>query len=295
MEQTIGFIGLGSMGAAMAANLLKHGYRLRVHNRTPDKAAPLVAQGAVQAMQPADAVEPGGILISMLADDRAIEETIGNNEALLKRLGSGGVHVSMSTISPATSRKLAQGHQRYGVVYLAAPVLGRPDAAAAGKLWIFLSGSSQAKERVQPVLHILGQGVFDLGEEPGSANVVKLACNFLIASMIEAFAEALTLVQKNGIERTLVADILGQTLFASAAMRNYAKQIAEERYEPALFKLALGFKDLNLTLQTAVESKTPMPLADLVHTRLLAGVAKGRGNLDWTGMAQGVSEDAGLR
>jgi 3-hydroxyisobutyrate dehydrogenase-like beta-hydroxyacid dehydrogenase len=295
MEEHVGFIGLGSMGSAMAVNLLKASYRLRVYNRTPEKAAPLVALGAVRVSQPADVVEPGGILITSLADDRAVEETIGNNEALLKRLGPGGVHLSTSTISPATSRRLAEGHQRFGVAYVAGPVLGRPDAAAARKLWFFVSGPSQAKQRVQPLVDILGQGKFDFGEEPGSANVVKLACNFLIVSIIEAFAEAFTLAQKNGIQRSQVADVIGQTLFASPAARNYAKQIAEEHYEPALFKLALGFKDVNLVLQTAVDSKTPMPLASLLHTRLLSALAKGRGNLDWTGSALGVSEDAGLR
>jgi len=294
MKETIGFIGLGNMGAAMAANLLKAGYRLRVYNRTAEKAAPLVAHGAVQASDPADAVEPDGILISSLANDQAVEEALGRDESLLKRL-RGGIHISTSTISPATARKLAEVHRRYGVAYLAAPVLGRPDAAAAAKLAILLSGPSQAKQRVGPILQVLGQGVFDFGEDPGAANVAKLALNFLIASMIEALAEAFTLAQKNGIERALMGNLVAHTILGSPAAQNYAKQIAEERYEPALFRLALGFKDIHLAVETAVDSKTPMPLASLLHDRLLSALAKGRGDLDWTGMALGVSEDAGLR
>ncbi|HLN32835.1 MAG TPA: NAD(P)-dependent oxidoreductase [Gemmataceae bacterium] len=294
MKPHVGFIGLGSMGEAMAANLLKAGYPLRVFNRTPEKAVQLVAAGAFQATQPADVAEPGGILISSLANDQAVEEAIGNDTKLLERLGKGGIHVSTSTIAPATARELAEGHGRHGVAYLACPVLGRPDAAAAAKLWLFLSGPPEAKERVQPLLQTLGQGVFDFGTDPESANVVKLACNFLIASLIEALGEAFALAEKNGIERTKVADVLGQTILASPAARNYSKQIAEKRYTPAMFKLPLGLKDIDLVLQTATASHVPMPLASLLHNRLLAELAKGHQDLDWTGLARGASEDAGL-
>jgi 3-hydroxyisobutyrate dehydrogenase-like beta-hydroxyacid dehydrogenase len=174
-------------------------------------------------------------------------------------------------------------------------VLGRPDAAAAAKLWVFLSGPADAKQRAQPVLRALGQGVFDLGEDPGAANVVKLACNFLLASAIEAMAEAFTLAEKNGVERRRLADLLARTVFDCPAYRNYGRQIAEQHYRPALFKLSLGLKDVNLVLQTASSGGVPMPLASLLHDHLLAAVAKGRGDLDWTGLAGEVSEAAGLR
>src|SRR5262249_24686203 len=156
-----------------------------------------------------------------------------------------------STVAPETSRRLAEGHKHSGVTYLAAPVLGRPDAAAAAKLWIFLSGPAEAKERVQPVLRALGQGVFDLGEDPGAANVVNLACNFPLASAIEAMAEAFTLAEKNGVGRGLLAEVLVRTVFDCPVYRNYGRQIAEQRYQPALFKLSLGLKDVSLVLQTA--------------------------------------------
>jgi 3-hydroxyisobutyrate dehydrogenase-like beta-hydroxyacid dehydrogenase len=295
MRPVIGFVGLGNMGQPMAANLLKAGYSVRVWDRTPARAAALAAQGATSVSHPEDVAEAGALVVSSLSNDQVVEEVVGANDELLRQLGRGGIHVSTSTVAPETSRRLAEGHKPYGVAYLAAPVLGRPDAAAAAKLWIFLSGPAEAKERALPALRALGQGVFDLGEDPGAANVVKLACNFLLAAAMEAMAEAFTLAEKNGIERRRLADLLVQTVFDCPVYRNYGRQIAEQRYEPALFKLALGLKDVRLVLQTADASSAPMPLAGLVHDHLLAAVAKGRGDLDWTGLAGEVSEAAGLR
>jgi 3-hydroxyisobutyrate dehydrogenase-like beta-hydroxyacid dehydrogenase len=295
MRPVIGFIGLGNMGQPMAANLLKAGYPVRAWDRTPARAAALAARGATSVSRPEEVAEADTLVISSLSNDRVLEEVVGANHELLRRLGPGGIHISASTVAPETSRRLAEGHKRYGVTYLASPVLGRPDAAAAARLWIFVSGPAEAKERAQPALRALGQGVFDLGEDPGAANVVKLACNFLLASAIEAMAEAFTLAEKNGIGRRYLADLLLQTLFDCPAYRNYARQIAEQRYEPALFKLALGLKDVGLVLQTAASSLVPMPLACLLHDHFLAAVAKGRGDLDWTGLAGEASEAAGLR
>jgi 3-hydroxyisobutyrate dehydrogenase-like beta-hydroxyacid dehydrogenase len=295
MQPVIGFVGLGNMGRPMAANLLKAGYSVRVWDRTPARAAALAAQGARGVCRPEEVAEAGALVISSLSNDRVLEEMVGANHELLRRLGPGGLHVSTSTVAPETSRRLAEGHRQYGVTYLAAPVLGRPDAAAAAKLWIFLSGPAEAKERAQPALRALGQGVFDLGEDPGAANVVKLACNFLLASAIEAMAEAFTLAEKNGVARGLLADLLVQTVFDCPVYRNYGRQIAEQRYQPALFKLSLGRKDVSLVLQAAAASLVPLPLAGLLHDRLLAAEAKGRGDLDWTALAGEVSEAAGLR
>ncbi len=295
MNEVISFIGLGSMGLPIAMNLLESGYNLRVYNRTAQKAQPLVEKGAELASNPADVVEPGSIAISMLANDQAVEEVVLGENGILEKLGSGGVHISMSTVSPTTAEKLAQQHQQQGSHYLAAPVFGRPDAAAARKLWICLSGNAAAKERALPLLNVLGQKVFDFGEQVGAANVVKLSGNFLIVSALEAMAEAFTLAQKNGIERSQVAELFGQTLFACPIYQNYGRLIAQEQYEPAGFKLSLGLKDVELVLQTAKESQMPMPLASLVRDRLISAVAKGRGDIDWTGLALGVSEEAGLK
>ncbi len=294
MNEPIGFIGLGRMGLPMAGNLLKAGYTLRISNRTPSKAASLVDQGAKLVPLPREVAEPGGIVITMLSNDPALEEVAGGGKGLVERLGPGGIHLSMSTVSPATSRKLADEHQRYGVAYLAAPVFGRPEAAVARKLWICISGLQSAKERVRPVLNAIGQGVYDFGEDPGAANIVKLSGNFLIASAMEAMAEALTLAEKNGINRASVADMLGQTLFACPIYQNYGKAIAQQRYEPAGFNLSLGLKDIDLVLQTAASTTVPMPLASILHDRFLSALAKGREELDWAAIALSVSEDAGL-
>ncbi|MBV8883458.1 MAG: NAD(P)-dependent oxidoreductase [Chroococcidiopsidaceae cyanobacterium CP_BM_RX_35] len=295
MDKPIGFIGLGNMGLAMATNLVQAGYTLQVYNRTAEKAQPLIAQGAKLGDRPSDVVEPDGIVITMLANDQALTEVVLGTDGILERLGPGGLHLSMSTVLPATAHNLAEHHEQRGSHYLASPVFGRPDAAAARKLWICLSGNEAAKERVLPVLNVLGQGVYDFGEDIGAANVVKLAGNFLIVSAIEAMAEAFTLAQKHGIERTKVAELFSQTLFNCPIYQNYGRMIAQEQYEPAGFKLSLGLKDITLALQTAGASQMPMPLASLLHDRLLAAVAKGKGDIDWTGLALGTSEEAGIK
>ena len=294
MSETIGFVGLGSMGLPMAANLIESGYKLRVYNRTAQKAHSLVQKGAEVANSPAEVVEPGGIVITSLANDQALEEVVLGENGISSKLGTDGIHLSMSTVSPATAQKLAQ-HQQQGSHYLAAPVFGRPDAVVARKLWICLSGNGAAKERVRPVLDKLGQGVFDFGEEAGAANVVKIAGNFLIIAAIEAMAEAFTLAEKNGIDRTQIANLFGQTLFACPIYQNYGRAIATQQYEPAGFKLSLGLKDVTLALQTAQESQMPLPIASLLHDRLIAAVAKGKGDIDWTGLALSISEEAGLK
>ncbi len=292
-KEIIGFIGIGNMGEPMAANLLKAGYALKVYNRTPEKVKPLVSLGAIQVEKPEDVAEPGGIVITMVSDDPAIYEIIEKTH-LLEKLSEGGIHLSMSTLSPSVSQELAQGHKKQGVDYLTAPVFGRPEAAAVAKLWICISGNAQAKERVQPILKVLSQGIYDFGEDPGAANVIKLAGNFMIASAIEAMSEAFTLAEKNGISREKAMEFYSQTLFACPVYQNYGKLVAQEKFQPTGFRLALGYKDIHLVKQAAERSKVPMPFASLLHDRLLSGLAKGREDWDWSSIAQLVSEDAGL-
>jgi len=294
MSETIGFIGLGNMGAAMAQSLLRAGYALRVYNRTRSKAEPLAAQGAQVVDAPSAAVEPGGVVITMLADDDAVEEMTLGERGFLGRLGEGGLHLSMSTIAPATAARLAALHSQYHSAYLAAPVLGRPEAAATGKLWIMLAGPAGAKQRARPVLGALGQGVYDYGGRPEAANVVKLSMNFLLEAMMEALSEAFTFAEKQGVARADLNTIIGQTTFACPAYQGYGRAIAERRFTPAGFRLPLGLKDIQLVLQAAADHATPMPVADLAHDRLLSGMAKGRAEMDWSALALGAAEDAGL-
>lgn len=295
MSDVIGFIGLGSMGLPLATNLLESGYQLRVYNRTAAKAQPLVEKGAIAVKAPAEVLEPGGIVITLLSNDQALEEVVLGEQGLLNSLTADSVHLSMSTVAPATAKKLAAQHNQHGAHYLAAPVFGRPDAVVARKLWLTLAGDEAAKARVRPLLEKVGQGIFDFGEDVGAANVVKLAGNFLIISAIEAMAEAFTLAEKNGVDRAQIADLFGQTLFACPIYQNYGRMIAQQQYEPAGFKLALGLKDVTLALQTARASQMPMPLASLLHDRLIAAVANGKGEIDWTGLALTASEEAGLK
>jgi 3-hydroxyisobutyrate dehydrogenase-like beta-hydroxyacid dehydrogenase len=293
MGEKIGFIGLGNMGAPIAANLIASGCDVSVYNRTASKAAPLAAKGASRADRPRDALARGGVVFTMLADDRAVEEVV-TGEGFLEALGPGGMHVSMSTISPALSRRLAGRHAQAGSAYVAAPVFGRPEAAAARKLWICLAGPSAARERVRPLLNPLGQGVFDFGEEPAAANVVKLSGNFLIAAAMEAMAEAFALAEKNGIAPDRIADLFGQTLFACPIYKNYGAAIAGRHFTPPGFRLSLGLKDVELALAASDEAKVPMPVASLLRDRLLGALARGRQDLDWSALALGAREDAGL-
>jgi 3-hydroxyisobutyrate dehydrogenase-like beta-hydroxyacid dehydrogenase len=290
----IAFIGLGHMGLPMATNLLKAGYSLVVWNRTPEKAAPLVTIGAKQAKTPQEAVDPSGIVITMLADDAAVERAVFGKDGFGEKLGPGGIHISMSTISPETSKKLANYHQTKGAAYVAAPVFGRPDAAAAKKLFILCAGPADAKQKARPVLEAMGQKVFDITDEPSHANVVKLSGNFMIMAAMEAMAEAFTLGEKHGVPREKTMEVMTQSLFAAPVYINYGKQIASHTYEPAGFKLSLGFKDANLVAAAANSVLAPMPLGGLMLGRFQAAMAKGWKDLDWAAVALNVTQDAGL-
>ena len=294
MSETIGFIGLGNMGQPIAGNLLRAGYKLRVYNRTPGKDGPLVNSGAVSVAHSNETAEQGGIVLTMLTDDAALEHVCTQSASFVERLGPGGIHISLSTVSPAISRRMAEHHAKSGVAFVSAPVFGRPDAAAAARLWVCVSGPAKAKSRVAPILKAIGQGIFDFGENPGAANVVKLCGNFLIASAIEGLAEGFVFAEKNGVPASQLAEMLGQTFFACTAYRNYSKIIVEKLYEPPGFPLILGLKDMNLVLDAATSASVPMPLASLLRDRWLSSLAKGRGNLDWSGIALAAADDAAL-
>ncbi len=295
MAETIGFVGLGAMGSAMARNLLKNGHRLRVYNRTRAKAEALAAEGAAVCETAAEAAEGVEVVISMLADDSALEQATLGDEGILNTLAPGGIHISMSTVSPEMAVRLAAQHDLHDSRYVAAPVFGRPEAAAAAKLTIAVSGEYDARERIRPILSTMGQAIYDYGDKVGAANVAKLCGNFLIVAAIEALAEAYTLAEKNGVDRNAVHEMLTQTMFASPIYQNYGKRIADETYIHVGFALPLGLKDVRLVTELGEASRTPMPLASLVRDRLIASLAKGHEDLDWTGFALEVSESAGIK
>jgi 3-hydroxyisobutyrate dehydrogenase-like beta-hydroxyacid dehydrogenase len=293
LKETIGFIGLGNMGLALATNLLKAGFGLRVYNRTAEKARPLLEQGATLARSPAEATEPGGVVVTMVSNDQALEEVSLGPNGLLARLGDG-VHLSMSTIAPRTARRLAGLHQERGAGYIASPVFGKPDVALQAKLWVVTSGDSSARMRVRPLQNAVGRQVFEFGEDPGAANAIKLAGNFLLGAAIEAMAEAFTLAQKHGVPREQTYEFFSHSLFDCFVYQAYGKLVASEHYLPVGARPSLIRKDFGLVLDAAKEGLVPMPLANLIHDRLTATVAKGRDDIDWSGFAREVSESAGL-
>jgi len=289
----VGFIGLGQMGQAIARNLLKAGHHVTAYNRTREKAEALVADGAKVAGSPAEAWR-NPVVFTMLAEDAAVEAVTFGDGAGLSTLGQGAVHISMSTISVDLSDRLAEAHQKARQVYVAAPVFGRPEAAAAAKLFIVAGGEQSAVAHCQPLFDAIGQRTFVVGEKPSSANLVKLSGNFLLASMIECLGEAFALVRKGGIDPHAYLEIVTGTLFSAPAYKTYGALIANEHYEPAGFRMALGLKDIRLALTAADALAVPMPAASLVHDHFLAGVAQGAGDSDWSGLARLSAKNAGL-
>lgn len=294
MNETIGVVGLGLMGQGIAHCLQRAGYALRVYNRDASKTEAFIRSGAQRGEHPDEAVVPGGLVMTMVADDAALENVTLGERGILAQLGPGGVHISLSTVSPAIATRMAELHRQLGCFYLAAPVFGRPDAAAAGQLAICLAGNEAAKERVRPVLSAISQGIFDFGTEPAQANVVKASGNFLINAAMEAMAEALALAEKNGVDRTAFIDFFGQTIFNCRIYQSYGRMLAEKRYTPVGFPMHLALKDNNLVRDAAEHSHVPMPLANLNHDRLMTGIARGRAESDWVALGQLVDEAAGL-
>ncbi len=278
MTQKIGFVGLGAMGLPMAANLLAAGFHLTVYNRTASKAEPLVAKGAHRAARAGDVAHPGGVVVSMLADDASLTALVTGEDALAEHLAPDGIHLSMSTVSPATTRELAAYHASHGSVMVAAPVFGRPNAAQAKQLRICVSGPADAKTKVKPILEAMGPEIFDFGDNVGEAN-----------------GEALAMMRKSGVDPIAALDMFAKTIFAAPVYQGYGPLIAHGRFTPAEFRLPLGLKDIDLALQTATAATAPLPLACLLRDRFVSAIAKGRSDLDWSAIALGAADDAGLK
>jgi 3-hydroxyisobutyrate dehydrogenase-like beta-hydroxyacid dehydrogenase len=288
----VGFIGLGNMGSAMASNLVKAAHEVTVYNRSAAKAEPLVKLGARKAASVAEACG-GEAVITMLANDEAVSDTVWGDERLLATLPKGAIHVSMSTISVALSKRLADAHAKAGQRYLAAPVFGRPEAAAAAKLFIVPAGDSKTIAACQPLFDAIGQKTVPMGAEPSAANLIKLSGNFLIAAMIESLGEAIALVGKAGIDRKAYVELLTSTMFPAPAYRIYGNLIAENRFEPAAFAAPLGHKDIRLAMTAAAELHVPMPIASLLNDRFLRLLANGGEKLDWAAVGGLATADAG--
>jgi 3-hydroxyisobutyrate dehydrogenase-like beta-hydroxyacid dehydrogenase len=290
MVMNVGFIGLGHMGSAMAATLLKAGHQISAYNRTRDKAQALIDRGADAAAQTSDACR-GDVVITMLADDDAVEKVVFEDGGVVASLARGAIHISMSTISVGLSERLAFTHDEAGQRFVAAPVFGRPDAAAAGKLFIVAGGLPEAVKACAPLFEALGQKTFAIGNKPSAANLVKLSGNFLIASVIEALGEAVALVSKAGVDRHQYVDFLTSTLFTAPIYKIYGDLIADQRFLPAAFAAPLGYKDIRLALAAADSLHVPMPPANLLRDRFVALLAQGGETLDWSAISRLAADD----
>lgn len=282
----IGFIGLGNLGTPIAENILKKQEQLFVYNRTESKMQPLVEKGASRCSSIKELASACHVVFSMMSDDAALNQITKGNEGIAQNLKAGGIHICMSTILPATASQLAAIHKQNNSHYIAAPVMGRPEAARAGKLNFLVSGEKQVIDKIKPLLQDAGgAGVWEFGNEPAAANVAKLCSNSLIVSAIESMAEAINLAKKSGIDATVWMSMLTQSLFAAPVYINYSTILLKEMYQPAGFTLKLGLKDINLIMEQSREVNAEMPIGQLLQQRFNEGIAGGLGDHDWTAVA----------
>jgi 3-hydroxyisobutyrate dehydrogenase-like beta-hydroxyacid dehydrogenase len=290
----IGFLGLGNMGAAIAANLLRASHEVTVWNRSAEKARPLLQLGATLAATPKAAATDRDVVFTMLADDAALDSIVNGVNGLAAGLKAGALHVSMSTIAVATAERLTATHRAQGQGFLCAPVFGRPEAAAAAKLFVVAAGDPADLRTAGPLLQVIGQRVFDVGTTPSAASLVKLCGNFMILSAIEAMGEAVALAAKGGVAKQQLLDVLTGTLFDSPVYRTYASILAADRFRPAGFAAPLGLKDMRLVGQSADALRVPMPLLSLLRDHLLQTIAQQGEDIDWSAIAHTVGKNAGL-
>jgi 3-hydroxyisobutyrate dehydrogenase-like beta-hydroxyacid dehydrogenase len=289
----VGFLGLGHMGKAIATNLIRAGHRLCVWNRSADTARVLAAIGAQIAPEPA-ATARGEVLMSMLADDDALRAVLRDGR-VLEGAAPGLIHVNLATVSVELTRELALLEQARGVTYIAAPVFGRPEVAQSAKLNVVVAGDGAAIAKIEPLLAAIGQRTWPVGELPEHASIVKLAGNFMIASAIETMAEAAALVQAHGVVPARFLEVLTSTLFASPAYQIYGRLLAEQRYEPAGFRLRLGLKDVRLSLLAGEQAHVPLPFASVLRDHFIEAIAMGAGDKDWSALGEIAARHAGLK
>jgi 3-hydroxyisobutyrate dehydrogenase-like beta-hydroxyacid dehydrogenase len=290
----IGFLGLGNMGAPIAANLARAGHDVSIWNRSADKARSLVDAGATLVANPKAVASRSDVVFTMLADDAALDSVLGGEHGALAGLKAGALHVSMSTIAVATADRIAAMHGALGQRFLCAPVFGRPEAAAAAKLFVVAAGDPVDLQTATPLLDAISQRVFYLGETPSSASLVKLCGNFMILSAIEALGEAMALAEKGGVAETQLLEVLTGTLFDSPVYRTYGAIIAAERFKPAGFAAPLGLKDMRLVGQSADALRVPMPLLSVLRDHLLQTIAQEGEEIDWSAIALTAKRNAGL-
>jgi|SRR5690349_5445899 len=282
----IGFIGLGNLGAPVAENILQKNQRLLVFNRTASKAQPLVEKGATMCASVKELAQQCDVVFSIVSDDTALNDITAGELGIAENLKEGGIHVSISTILPQTAKDLARLHQQFKNHYIAAPVMGRPEAARARTLNFLVSGEKNAIETIKPLLLDAGGiGIWEFCDEASSANVAKLCTNFLIASAIESMAEGINLAGKSGVDPANWIHMITQTMFAAPIYINYSNILLKEMFQPAGFALKLGLKDVNLVARQSAVVNAEMPIGQLVQQRLKECFENGLGDHDWTAVA----------
>jgi 3-hydroxyisobutyrate dehydrogenase-like beta-hydroxyacid dehydrogenase len=290
-SKILAVVGLGRMGQQMAGRLAANGFSLRVWNRTRGRAEGL--PGATICASPEEAAAGASLVFTSLADDAAVREVVLGAHGVLAGLGAEAVHLGTSTISVRLARELAGAHAAAGRTFVATPVLGRPDAAGRGELWILTGGDPAALARAEPALALLGRGQVRLGDAP-QAMLGKILANFMIAGTLELIAEATTLGEKGGIAPADLVGMLAGTLFDSPIVKGYGPRLAAGQYLPAGFTVPLGLKDTELALEAARELRAPLPAAGIVRDHLIGALAHGRESWDWSALATAVREAAGL-
>ncbi|MER5642119.1 NAD(P)-dependent oxidoreductase [Kitasatospora sp. NPDC002227] len=288
---SIGFVGLGGMGQGMVGSLLRAGHRVVVWNRSPGPVATMVAQGAEPAADLAEVFRQSAV-VSMLADDAAVEALL--LDPALLAAAEASVHLNMATVSPELAVKAAELHAGHGIGYLAAPVLGRAEVAAAGQLNILAAGAPEHIDACAPLFEAMGRRTWRIGARPEQANIAKISANYVIACAIESLAEACCLAEAGGVRPADLVELLTGTVFPGPVYQGYGSMIAERRHEPAGFRLALGLKDVNLARSVGSAHQVPLPLGDVVRDALLEAVAHGEGDRDWSAVATVARRRAGL-
>jgi len=289
----VGVIGLGNMGHALAANLVEDGYQVLVFDRDRERATALQSTGAVVAAGLGE-LAACDVVVTSLPNDDALSAVALGPEGLVAILARGAVHISTSTVSPSISRRVAEEHARHGQDYVAAPVLGNPDFARTRKLFVLAGGPKSALEKVRPLLERLGQRLFVIGEDPAAANLMKLASNVLTATTLECMGEVLALLRKGGVDRHLAFDVLTNSMFDSRVHKTYGGKIVEERFGQPNFPAPLAMKDVRLALAEAERLAVPMPAANVAHDHLVAMMARGWADLDWSALGLLAAVEAGL-
>lgn len=294
----VGFIGLGNMGEPMARNLIRAGHRLTVYNRTRQRAQALAGEGARVADTPSDAAADAEVLITMLSDDRAVRSVLldagAGETSAIDALAPEAIHMSASTIGIECSKELEREHRVRRQGYVAAPVIGRAEAARDKALWVIAAGLPDPIERCRPLMEALGRGITIAGAEPWMANLTKIGVNFMLATVLESFGEAYALLEKSGLDPHSFLDVLNNGAFRSPVYANYGRMIADRQYEPAGFSLRLGLKDTELALEAGEAVQAPLPFGSVLRDHYLQALAHGHGELDWSAVAEVARHNAGV-